>query len=238
MKNYITVAALFIAGTAFVNATELSLGSSKGYAWIEDGDFKTSSGLTFSGDVSSGGTLSLVGGGSFFSQTSYPRAAGTIVLTFDVDKLTASEDFTPLAIFDSNWGLGYKSNGVFAGAWNGRAYGSFVTNSASSYAEGGTVTLAITAGDSGTRIYLKDSSTFWSDTNLKGRFSSTSLALSSVATSALSGIAIWDVDSYNDSQAISTGMSAVSAIPEPSTFGLFAGLGALCLVGTRRLRRP
>lgn len=230
------IAASLVAGNAFVNAEELNLASSKGYAWVEAGDLKTSSSLTLSGDISSGYVLSLSDGGSFFSTTSNSRSAGTIVFTFDADKLTSQEDFTPLAIFDNNWGVGYKSNGVLAGAWNGRAYSSYVTNPVSSYVESGVLTFAITAGDSGTKIFLKNSSTFWSNTGLRGRFSSSSLALSPLASQALSGIAVWNVDSWSDSVAISTGMAAVSAIPEPSAFGLLAGLGALCLVGTRRRR--
>ena len=122
------IAASLVAGNAFVNAEELNLASSKGYAWVEAGDLKTSSSLTLSGDISSGYVLSLSDGGSFFSTTSNSRSAGTIVFTFDADKLTSQEDFTPLAIFDNNWGVGYKSNGVLAGAWNGRAYSSYVTN--------------------------------------------------------------------------------------------------------------
>ena len=236
MKKYLMIAASLVAGSAFVNAEELNLASSKGYAWVEDGDLKTSSSLTLSGDLSSGYTLSLSDGGSFFSTTSNSRSAGTIVFTFDADKLTSQEDFTPLAIFDNNWGVGFKSNGALAGAWSGRAYSTHVTNPVSSYVESGVLTFAITAGDSGTKIFLKDSSTFWSSAGLKGRFSSSNLALSPLASQALSGIAVWDVDSWSDSQAISSGMAAVSAIPEPSAFGLLAGLGALCLVGARRRR--
>lgn len=236
MKKYLLVAASLVAGSAFVNAEELNLASSKGYAWVEDGDLKTSSSLTLSGDLSSGYTLSLSDGGSFFSTTSNSRSAGTIVFTFDLDKLSSLEEFTPLAVFDNNWGVGFKSNGEFAGAWNGRAYSTYVTEAVSSYASEGVLTVAVTAGDSGTKIFLKDSSTFWSNTGLRGRFTSSRLALSSLAVQSLSGIAVWDVDSWSDSQAISSGMAAVSAIPEPSAFGLLAGLGALCLVGTRRRR--
>lgn len=236
MKKYLIVATSLVVGSALVNAEELSLNSSKGYAWVEDGSLKTSSSLTVRGDLSSGYTLSLSEGGSFFSQTASSRSSGTIVFTFDADKLTSSDDFTPLAIFDNNWGVGYKSNGGLAGAWNGQAYSSYATGSVSSYAVEGILTFAITAGDSGTKIFLKDSSTFWSNAALRGRFGSSSLALSPLASQALSGVAVWDVDSWNDSQAISSGMAAVSAIPEPSAFGLLAGLGALCLVGVRRRR--
>lgn len=241
MKNYITVAALFIAGTAFVNATDLTLENAVGYLSYKNGALTPSS-----SDFSLSGTMLTLSGDKEWAKvvtTDRGRSVGTMALTFDSEKLfeKISSSDQLLAAFDGSLGdlgIGLSSEGKFTGTWANN-YKYFESGIAVAK-EGGLLSVVLSMGSSGSRIWGDADTNFYSKGELKGGLGTVkSIQLSEVALATLNNIVIWDVDSYNDKVAVAGAFSATrAAIPEPSTFGLFAGLGALCLVGTRRLRRP
>ena len=131
------------------------------------------------------------------------------------------------------------SGGKLTGWWGNSAYASLSLVNPPS----GKNTVLFSFTDSGSRFW-KDSSTYWSNTDLKGTIGdATTLTISADAASALTQFVAWtdgcfgntDVVAAAAAQAFATANSLV--IPEPSAFGLLAGVGALAFVAARRRRR-
>ncbi|MBQ6705755.1 MAG: PEP-CTERM sorting domain-containing protein [Opitutales bacterium] len=250
MKKYITIAALLAAGSAFANAESLTLDNAVGYLSLVDGVLTPSAeNITYSN-----GTLSVTDGNwTSFNNT---RTVSTIAMTFDAALLAAglASSAQPLVELDgdsADWGLGLSSSGMFTGTWvlhsNGTTnYAYFTSGHGVSSDSTGNITVVISLGDKGTRIW-EDDSTFWSSSGLKAKLDTTgnvsAINLSELAVSALNNIVVWNVDTYTadnaptDAEGAASAMAtSVSLIPEPSAFGLLAGLGALALVASRRRR--
>lgn len=243
MKKYITIAALLAAGSALVNAESLTLDNAVGYLSLVDGVLTPSAeNITYSN-----GTLSVTDG-NWTSVSSGNRTVSTIAMTFDAALLAAGiASAQPLVELDADsadWGLGLSSSGMFTGTWvtgSTTNYAYFTSGYGVSSDSTGNITVVISLGDTGTRIW-KDGSTFWSNNNLKGTLGNVSaINLSELAVSALNNIVVWNVDTYTNTNtdaegAVSAMATSVSLIPEPSAFGMLAGLGALALVASRRRR--
>ncbi|MBR6797561.1 MAG: PEP-CTERM sorting domain-containing protein [Opitutales bacterium] len=249
MKKYITLAALLAAGSAFANAESLTLDNAVGYLSLVDGVLTPSAGnITYSN-----GTLSVTDG-NWTSFNSHSRTVSTIAMTFDAALLAGgvTSSAQPLVELDggsADLGLGLSSSGMFTGTWVSGSttnYTYFTSGYGVSSDSTGNITVVISLGNTGTRIW-KDGSTFWSNKNLKGKLDNTgnvsAINLSELAVSALNNIVVWNVDTYTDvantdaEGAVSAMATSVSLIPEPSAFGMLAGLGALALVASRRRRK-
>ncbi len=236
MKKYITIAALLIAGTAFTNAG-YTLEDAEGYAWLDGGTLKWTAGVSTNTDES-GNLVVTLDEGSWLG-TSGNYATTTFALKIDLDKLSDLSESTRFITTNttSAWGLGYTAEDKFSGVWeNSNPYSDYVTSAYSS----GIVNVVITVNESGTRIYVGDKDTFWSRTGLKGNFASgetNKLTISGNVLSSIDGVVVWNTGFYGDTSSADSAFTALASVPEPSAFGLLAGIGALALVASRRRRK-
>ena len=249
MKKYITIAALLAAGSAFANAaTETFMDLSAD---------KTSGDVTFSAENSSftGDGIWAVGGGD--------RAHTGVSFVLNLTKALEVTENTVLINFDmaADIGLYLTSSGVVSkwqdSTWNTSSSYSVLSNLESAWTatDGNTylaltITLANTEGtQGGTQLYSADSAssllinTQGETKNGLGSSSNTSISEITVNTDYVVAAAVtpgWVPG--NNAQTLSASLMSGAQkiyipIPEPSTFGLLAGLGALALVGTRRRRK-
>ena len=234
MKKYITVAALLAAGTAFANAAS---------SWTDGVEFSTASFTTTGAWTTT-------------------ESGASVTLLLDVEKFaslleSASDSARPVFVSMSGSGsniVGLEAHeddrivgasGVIAGGTYDNLYsmtgdnGDDIASIDWSNVEAAALTMALETSSLGTA---------WSLTvlNTDGTYYNQTASLSGLRWSSMGDITKIDVDKNVVSKAYAfdgfiKGESAYSlnkaAIPEPSAFGMLAGLGALALVASRRRRK-
>lgn len=243
MKKYLLAAASLVTGSAFVNAEDLNFGNTVGYLSFEYGTLIPSSSTISLSD----NALTILYGNSEWMKTVLTdrnRSVGTLALTFDSQKLFSLIGDTDrlLLTFDGasgDLGLGLSSTGKLTGTWNTNY--KYFESGITVKDEPGHLSIVFTVGSAGTRIWADAEQNLFSSTGLRGELGSVkTIKFADGALGALNNLIGWNIDAYNDHAAVASAFrsteSLISSIPEPSAFGLLAGLGALCLVGTRRRR--
>ena len=243
MKNYITVAALLAAGAAFANAEvttvtfapQNSPGTSSAQNWNVGGTNGYYVGTTLDTNdwFSAFAWGEMAGADQIMNQNQNPLNLGTVVpyassmpteygITFT---LTAEQTLTVSSVTFS-----------FVGAFNG---GSF-DNAASSVSTGSTI-----------KLFSDDSELASTTANIEGTglnegVTSGTLPEANIVELSFDPITVSAGDSISftlevTQNTVNTGLKSIAfttaAVPEPSAFGLLAGLGALALVASRRRRK-
>ena len=259
MKKYITVAALLAAGTAFANAEVVAVfncgGSDSTRAqWMDQSQDWTSVQQSNNGAVISGvtaGSITLSSTGTSLSSTgpagSFSAAQG------------ASSN--PVAIPEA---LKNLSSSVFSASTYDTLWGGSINLYGSGQA---TLTLDGLAQNTDYTVYLfcaranansggsatwttETDGASWSVVTASGEASGSSTVQADGDTSGLNASIVKVTFNTGDATSVSfdSGTGAAftlngmvidqgSTIPEPSAFGLLAGLGALALVASRRRRK-
>ena len=263
MKKYITVAALLAAGTAFANADVVAVfncGHSDNLGWMTSQDDWTPAtlGAYYGGNISAKGgdgiSLSLsgdkivgVGAGGSFTANNNTAADGPYEIQGTLKTLSSSVLGDG---YDTLWGGavnlwdegsatltlgGLKANTeytvyLFSARTNGNT-NDFVTwgttNSTASWS-------VWTLGDSGS-AEKNDGPTVWFDGDPSGKNASiVEVTFTTGANQTAVSFSTGESDRFTLNGIV---VDQGSTIPEPSAFGLLAGLGALALVASRRRRK-
>lgn len=240
MKKKLLTAVILSASCLFASAYTLE--SSAGY-WGENGSSKD---VTKQDNDDGGFTLTATG--TKFTSPTNTRDEVSFSFTIDCSLINLDTERDLLLFhFDGNsrddFGVGYDAEtNRLSFTWGSNyeyaKFGYELTKGV------GTKTFTVSFGDQGTRAW-DESGNFWSSHNLRGNIDSgeiSSIVVSSAGAKALNSLVVWDKDiDYGSDNGVSTAaiatQSAQSIIPEPSAFGLLAGLGALSLVASRRRRR-
>ena len=267
MKKYLITAAVFLTGTALANAatvTDATLPT--GFVWTAaDIELSRSSGSSGSGNTLTAGRAGLasisVGGQSY---TSFDLTEWNWQISFDVTAATFSGATGTQMLFSTEGGSNGNGYAVVLSLESGtysydiRSGGNSVTPTQNS-----TQVKPILEGS---RIEIGDSpvstvTLLWDAANESLYFSSGSTTKKIAGDDVISNLKLTTIANGKDYASQighgSVGTNSrgpvfwtnggnalfdnitlkVSPVPEPSTFGLLAGLGALALAGTRRRRR-
>lgn len=218
MKKYITIAALLAAGSAFANA-DVAWDAVKEQYLIETGSWSDGK-VTLGGE---GFDLSLE---NWEIELSFNALAGTGANQWGTAAFATGGDSL------ADWYLnGFQLYVKVDGNINVKGNGINETNEDVKIGEIDTDEVVpltfkvVRSGDNTTYSLLSGATSLYSETFEIKDWSGKITTLSSSITS----------DQLEAGWTLATGK--LSVVPEPSAFGLLAGLGALALVGTRRRRR-
>lgn len=252
MKKYIAIATLLAAGSAFANAVDnalvaptvydayilqfnntstklTDLTSTRGQLWFHEDDASLGSWmLEFSLTKLNGGNSTLFATNKGTNGTAAERYGLSVYSWFDQSGVTIGKDNSHFAgasnlVFpegtdNSKMNLTYR---LAYDAENNKAY-LYCVNTDKITSVSTNVDYVLNGTKVGGASDRNGIATFWTDAG------SDNFKVGSVADlGTLAG---------ND-EAFEYYVKKMTLIPEPSTFGLLAGLGALALVGTRRRRR-
>ena len=264
MKNYITVAALLAAGTAFANAntTLINVDFTSYGSWTaaHEDDWTQVTTSTPEGQQSNhdaeavvNDSLGLTTGGAW-TQTKVSHVLsssinlgidGSYTITYTATKGAADENDAALqfALVGTNYsivvGSSYKTDpGLYAGSVNAN-----VLTSKSWYAfQDTTGVVQIPKGETISETAIVNTELTYTLTLTTSASGDDTLTVSAGSYSGeytfSSDATLTAVGFMLEGEAnIGQSVKNVSVVPEPSAFGLLAGLGALALVASRRRRK-
>ena len=239
MKKNLLTAAILSASCLFASA--YTKDSATGYVSLDNGLLTTSDGVKLSGNTTNGYTLTLEDGSGWVGTSdSGTRDDITFACTIDFAKIDFKDVDMRFFYVDGSrgdLGIGWDVETKCITTTWGNDYDIQISGLGAT----GLVTFVFTMGDGGSRIYKNSDSGFWTKTSVKGDLGTvSSLVVSSEAAAAIDNLVVWNKDiafSGGNANVASALQTSTSLIPEPSAFGLLAGLGALSLVASRRRRR-
>ncbi len=227
MKNLITIATLLVAGTAFANAEENTLPEPN---WTT---------LTLTAPSNN----ELTASNSGFSWSGDP--SGSLTDSWQLSfSWTSTNTGNTIDLFGTSRGGGGGAAGIVL-QWKSESNGTlyFGTKGGSD----GVSLTSITKPTTGTTVvltYLKSSDSSATSSVLKLKFGDQEKTVTAPTNNTTflgndGNTRLWTnggKDIYSNIS-LKYGAAVSPAVPEPSAFGLLAGLGALALVGARRRRR-
>ncbi len=233
MKNIITIATLLAAGTLVGNAATTIT--------VADSTKTTTQGtLTYTAPTDESDKMGWVLGEGLFENIEN-RYVATTVFKLNIDALSSATSLADtilltyqisskgtsgaVGLYATTAGLKWKWQDSTWGTLN-LTYNTLKTDTYNYNSKDGTVLLGFRSSryseaTIGSRVANKDFTSFYS---ANGLTSSTAYATIGINTEYISQFAV------------RSGLNIPSDVPEPSSFGLLAGLGALALAGARRRR--
>ena len=272
MKNYIAVAALLAAGTAFSNAaklvTDLDMSETRLNTVYDTSaaTYKAEGGATATTGTWANITGSAWGGSSEGYSPTGLAVAFWMKSDYDENKLASSATNQDHPEWCSQWvwescdpteenalsfgvaadgslrlnletKLGINTNAeiVNAGTWMHVGF-LYVAGNLAIYVNGKQVANGTVVDATGT-VDASNTIAYNNGQNLRLAEKNKNMSEDlSTWTGGIDELNVWNIESVNDgAKAISDAYA--SSIPEPSAFGLLAGLGALALVASRRRRK-